>query len=154
MKTKALKAGKKIRYVLMSSAKDGELFYCKLGRFFCSKRVTDEMGGYQVVDDESRIWVVAFDGDIAIGFCSFSTARAEKRIVDLCDSYVDPSYRKLGIYGEMFKLRDKQAEGWLPDGGTIKGIAMQVSEKVFLANGYHKASQRGRFAYMVREVAK
>jgi len=155
---KPLRTKGKIHYAVMTSAGDGELFFCKLGRFFCSKKVTEEMGGYQVFDDPDRLWVVAFDGGTsgkAVGFCSFSTGQArDKRIIDLCDSYVDPDWRRQGIYRNLFGFREQEAVRFLPDGGVLKGIALAVSEHIFVEYGYDKRSQRGRFAYMQKEVKK
>lgn len=150
---KPLRTIGKIDYAVMSSEKDGERFYCKLGRFFCSKKVTDEMAGYQIIDDIHRLWIVAFKGKNAVGFCSFSTAMAsEKKIINLCDSYVDHDFRRRGIYRQMFLFREQEAIQWLPSGGKLKGIAMAISEPIFVENGYIKKSQRGRFAYMEKEI--
>lgn len=152
---KPLRNHKGIAYAVMSSSVDRELFFCKLGRFFCSLKITEEMGGYQIVDDPYRIWIVAFEADSkhrAVGFCSFSTETAEKKTIKLCDSYVDPDFRKRGVYGQMFELREKEYLQYLPHGGKIKGIALSISEKMFLDHGYHKASQRGRFAYMEKKI--
>ncbi len=154
---KTLRSKKGIYYAVMTSEQDKDLFYSKLGRFFCSKKVTEEMGGYQVYDTPFHIWIVAFDGDTegkAVGFSSFSIEKADKKIINYADSYVDPDYRKKGIYLALFKYREKEALKYLPKGGKLKGIAMAISEPIFHKCGYEKRSQRGRFAYMEKEVVK
>lgn len=141
-----------MKIVKMTSEKDGENFYCKLGRFFCSEKITLEMGGYQIVDDPYRIWMVAFEGSVAVGFCSFSTEFLPKGWIKLCDSFIDEPFRRKGVYSILFEAREKEALKHLPDGGKIKGIALKISELVFERHGYIKKSQRGRFAYMEKEV--
>lgn len=136
----------------MTSIKDGDQFYCKLGRFFCSASITEEMGGYQIVDDPHRIWIVAFNGNDAVGFCSFSLEFSPKGWIKLCDSFIDIDYRRQGIYAKLFETRDIECVKALSKGGKIKGIALRISEPVFIRNGYTKKSQRGRFAYMEKEV--
>ncbi len=145
------KLGKKnkVSYSLLTSAEDGEFFYAKLGRFFCSKEVTQEFLGYQVVDSPLRKWVVGFNKDQAVCFASFDLARAEQGIIMLCDAYVDPEYRLKGIYRDLFKLRlFTAARLALTPEFVVKGIALEVSLKIFLENGFIKKSQRGRFSYM------
>ena len=144
-----------VDYCVMTSAEDGELFYAKLGRFFCDKAVTDEMGGYQVLDGPDRIWVVALDSrQRAIGFSSFSLRDLSKNVIHLCDSYVDPERRKNGVYKHLFECRETELMKHVEGKVTIKVIAVSASEKMLHDHGYTRTSQRGRFAYMSKVVER
>lgn len=80
-----------------------EGFYKYMGPFFGSRKVAKELG-MPLWDDDDRTWIIAFDGDKVVGFCSFVKHKSQNKAT-LKSGYVVEEYRAHGIYDKLFKYR-------------------------------------------------
>lgn len=80
-----------------------EDFYKYMGPFFGSRKVAKELG-MPLWDDDERTWIIAFDNDKVVGFCSFVKHKSQNKAT-LKSGYVVEEYRNSGIYDQLFKYR-------------------------------------------------
>lgn len=135
---------KKIRYHLMST-QDGEReFYGVMGKFFASADIRRDLDGYPLNNDDSRMWIVAFDGEKPVGFGSFGVLKNNEG--QLYDAWVAPEYRRQGIHKSLLAMR----LDWFAEHGvvTVHVIAYPSTRERFLQMGFKIDRMRGKYAYM------
>ena len=115
-----------------------------MGKFFASAKVRRDLDGYPLNNDDSRMWIVAFDGENVIGFGSFGVDKNE--IGNLYDAWVHPDFRRHGIHTHMLNLRME----WFIEHNieTIRVVAYPSTQKLFTKLGFLVERMRGRYAYM------
>lgn len=136
---------KKIRYRLMSTADGEKEFYSIMGKFFASAEVRRDFDGYPLNNDDSRLWIVAFDGEKVVGFGSFGVNK--KDVGQFYDAWVHPDYRKQGIHKKMINYRMH----WFIDHNisTVRVVAYPSTVEMFKKLGFSIEQQRGKYAYMI-----
>jgi GNAT superfamily N-acetyltransferase len=105
-------------YKIMRSRDDEEKFFGKLGKYFASKAVRDEMGGYPMNDSPAHTWLVAIDKRTfhAIGFVSLEE---KKDHWVLHDFYVQEAHRGKGVMKTLLQKSlhfagDRKVSGKVP----------------------------------------
>lgn len=88
----------KIEYKTISSKNKD--FYAKMGRFFASRQLRNELGGYAISNEDEYFWVVAEYRKEIIGFVG---VEPKTKGHDIQAFYVVEKYRKQGIMDNMMR---------------------------------------------------
>ncbi len=124
--------------IFLTDSKSDRKFYCLLGRFFCSPAIIKELEG-PIFDGPNYKWLVARDG---LEIVAFSSCRdAGKGVWWFNQTWVDPRYRRQGLYRRLFQLKEDLCRG---QGATVlKGTALTISRGLFEERGWTVTSTRG-----------
>lgn len=125
-------------------------FYCYLGPFFCNPAVIKELEG-PVYDGPDYKWLVARDG---LKIVAFSSCRnAGKGIWWFNQTWVDPQYRRRGIYRHLFALKESLCAQ--SGASVLKGTALTISKQLFEEHGWTVTSHRGpRWTWYKKNLEK
>lgn len=131
----------------MTSAADGDDFYVKLGKFFCSPAVIKELGGYPIYDTTNHIWFVALHNNTAIGFGSLKIV---KGVASLCDAYVEPDWRNTGVYQQLIQVRIQHAKAM--GAAAIKTTAMKISKPILVKYGFKITRSTSNYFFLEKSL--
>jgi len=124
----------------------GERFYLLLGPFLISRKVRRELG-MAISSDENYRWIVALDGERAVGFGAVELCG---EAVQLRHAYVIPEARGQGIYGEMIRRREDLARA---AGFTLaQTVAAPASVPALEKHGYAAIGSRGQYTIMEKTL--
>lgn len=135
-----------MKMVLMTNKEEG--FYCYMGPFFGSRKVAKELG-MPLWDDEDRTWIIAFENDKVIGFCSFVKHKSQNKAT-LKSGYVIEEYRNQGIYDKMFKFRLHVLKEM-----KVKKLISTTTDKSWNTHeryGFKHTINRGRYRVYEKEL--
>ena len=116
-------------------------FWCKMGPFFASRQVRNELG-IAMSSDESYTWFVAFNGDEVVGFAAVEITGGT---AVLRHAYVNPANRANGIYAKMLEARMVSGKG---RASLIKVTANVDSIEHLRGHGFTAVSTRGQYTNM------
>ncbi len=85
-------------------------FYSLLGPYLSRREIVAELG-FPVYDDPGKIWFVALDSEVVVGFVGL---RLEHNKAIFCSDYVRPEYRRQGLYTRLMTQRIAYAVGKAP----------------------------------------
>jgi GNAT superfamily N-acetyltransferase len=116
-----------------------EKFYRLVGPFISRRSIVAELGN-PVWDDEGKVWFVATQEGVVVGFAAVKDSGKHKA---LCSAYVLPEYRGKGIYSTLLESRLKFI-GDFP----VKAIATPASVPALTKAGLKKIGQKGKFTVL------
>lgn len=128
-----------IRIVEMSVEQNGDYFYQKMGQFFASRRIRQELGNYAMSNEPDWHWFVAFKDDAVVGFLGTEPRKtASFHIIVL---YVVEAERRKGIISSLLKAALEKADE--------KSCSVTITAKKEIAfalekYGFHPTSVRGK----------
>lgn len=131
--------GIRFKYLLRTDAD----FYTKMGRFFGSRQAAKELG-MPIYDDEDREWIVAIADDQVVG-CS--AIAFKKAVFELKSAYIEPAYRKQGIYTEMLQMRIAISKYRGAYG--VKASCTPDREQAMLKAGFKPIGYKGKYPQFV-----
>jgi GNAT superfamily N-acetyltransferase len=113
-------------------------FYALVGPLAMRRDVVKELEG-AVLDGPGHAWLVARDGERVVAFSSWrDTGRG---VAWFNQTWVDPEYRRRGIYRALFGLKERLAVE--AGAAVLKGTALAHSKGVFEERGWVVTSTRG-----------
>lgn len=132
-------------YKIMRSRDDEEKFFAKLGKYFASKTIRDEMGGYPMNDSPAHAWLVAIDKRTfhAIGFVSLED---KKDHLVLHDFYVQEAHRGKGVMTTLLQKSDHFA-----DGRKMIGKVPRSCSALFEKQGFTVAGSQTNWVTITKE---
>lgn len=122
-------------------------FYSYMGPFFGSRKVAKELG--MPLWDDDNIWIIAFNHDKVIGFCSFIKHKSQSKAT-LKSAYVLEEYRNKGVYDRLFKERLNVLKKM-----KIKHLVATTTEKSWSTHeryGFKHITNRGRYRVYEKEL--
>lgn len=131
-----------------SSAEDRSV-YCEIGPYATSRTAVKELEG-PIYDDDSYVWFVVKDGEKTIAISSIDFSRIEKGTASFGLTYVNPEYRRQGIYRYLFSLKENACKE--RGAKSIRGLANPLSAILFEKNGFCVTSERGKWKHYEKEV--
>lgn len=81
-------------------------FYSKMGKYFAEKEYQNELP--YLHNEDEKIWFVAMEEEEVAGFASLVI---ESKKIVLATSYVEPEFRKRGIYKKLIDANMKYCKG-------------------------------------------
>lgn len=128
-----------IRIVEMSVEQNGDYFYQKMGQFFASRRIRQELGNYALSNEPNWRWFVAFKDDAVVGF--LGTEPRKTGSFHIMVLYVVEAKRRQGIISSLLKAALEKADE--------KSIAVTITAKKEIAfslekYGFYPTSVRGK----------
>lgn len=138
-----------IHYKIMRAADEGEKFYAKLGRFFASKEVRKEVGGYPIDNDPEWTWIIAQEKR-TFGVVGFISLAPNKDTLEIRVFYVEGKYRKQRIATTLIEKAEHFAkhEGLKHVSANVTKEGQIVLEKM----GYTVTRERGSWRVMKKEL--
>lgn len=135
--------------VLSGSSAEDKSVYCELGPFAMNRQVIKELEG-PIYDGDDYVWFVVKDQDRVIAISSIDLTRMDKSVAAFGLTYVDPSYRRQGIYRYLFSLK---MDACVEKGAkTIKGLANPLSAILFEENKFQVTSERGKWKHYEKDI--
>ena len=118
-------------------------FYTLLGPFLARRDIEKEIG-YQIYDDDGKVWLVAIKGKEVVGFCYI--AEKKKQHYQLGSYYVIKGHRHKGIFRSLF---NSAIEG-------VKGIVTLTTKndyvgELLIEEGFAEIRNRGSFTEYSKE---
>lgn len=128
-----------VRIVEMSVIKNGEYFYQKMGPFFASRRLRQELGNYALSNEPDWIWFVAFKDEAVVGFLGTEPRKSGSFHITVL--YVVEAERRQGIIRSLLKTAlEKADENACSITITVKKELAYTLEKY----GFYPISVRGK----------
>jgi GNAT superfamily N-acetyltransferase len=140
-----------IHYKIMRVSDGEDKFYSKLGKFFASKIVRKEIGGYPMDNESEWVWIVAQEkrNFNIVGFVSIApnikTSQFELRVF-----YVENEYRRQGIASTLLNKAEHfaKSEGFITVTTNVPYGVREIMER----RGYKAVRERGKWANLVKEI--
>lgn len=131
-------------YYLMGSKDSPREFYADMGWIFASAEIRKDLDDYPINNDGDRLWIVAMEGEMVVGFRSFGFKNDTDAV--FFDAWVRPERRGNGVYRKMLDLALKHVR----KGGRIcvTAIANANSLPALTKAGFKETRRRGKFAYL------
>lgn len=139
------------RIFLDSSAKSGNTFYCRMGRYFASRQIARELAE-PLFDEPDYHWLLACDadGEVCAFACLDAGQLAKRYEVVLTYGYVFEAHRRQGLHHALFVARLRLA-GEL--GATVvRGVANGNSRNTFIEFGFERVRDNGQYTYFRKEA--
>jgi len=119
-------------------------FYATLGPFLARRDVEKELG-YPIYDDDSKVWLIAFDGKKVLGFCYLQEKSKSHYQIGSC--YVIEGHRHMGLFRKLFiEAMD----------GVIGSIVLVTKDEylreLLVEEGFLASRTRGSFTEYIKEV--
>lgn len=129
----------KVRIIEMSVEQNGEFFYQKMGQFFASRRIRQELGNYAMSNEPDWRWFVAFKDDAVVGF--LGTEPRKNTGFHISVLYVVEAERRQGIISSLLKAALEKADE--------KSCAVTITAKrefapILEKYGFYPTSARGK----------
>ena len=131
--------GAGIKIEILTNKSEG--FYLFMGPWLANRQVIAELGNVPF-DDENKTWIVAIGKTGVVGFVG---AVEKKNHVEYCSDFVEPQYRRVGIYRELFTMRNS-----LFFGQRIKAMVTDQSLPVYVRHGFCVVKKYRRYTALCR----
>lgn len=117
-------------------------FYRDIGPFLSRREIVRELG-FNIWDDDRKVWYVMYQGETVVGFAAMIPG--DKKTVFM-SAYVPPEYRSRGIYSELLDARLSDVVTW-----PVTTTATDKSRPILESRGFVATGQRGRYTSMIKE---
>ena len=117
-------------------------FWVTMGPYFARRDVRKEMP--YLIDDDSYVWFIAWDGDVMAGFAAAHVVAQFKAV--LHSLYVVEAYRKKTVGKQLMEYRLK----WATDAGCdlAESVCNAKTKPIYEKAGFAEASKRGSYSVM------
>lgn len=113
-------------------------FYSIMGKYFASRKIAKEFGGYQLYNTDNSIWYLLYDDNKLIGFCS---------------SIINENYILLDNFYILNVFRNKGYSKYLLNEWIEYNKVFKKDLKVMVSNEYQKRNMN-RFDFKEYKKSK
>lgn len=134
------------KFMVRRSSDGEELFFAKMGRFFASTKIRNEMGGSALSDLPSSVWLTFSDkSDRVIAFLLVEMVDKHLRIKD---GYVEPEHREKRLFSKLIDHAVSIAES---NQQSIFARVRKQQKKHFTRHKFRQIAESGNWITMEKK---
>ncbi|MFZ3132739.1 MAG: GNAT family N-acetyltransferase [Desulfosporosinus sp.] len=117
-------------------------FYVLLGPFLARRDIEREIG-YRIYDDDGKMWLIAKDAELIIGFCYLWEKTGSRYQIGSC--YVLESYRQRGVFRNLLANATRNINSNVTLTTKNKNL-----KEMLIKEGFTTKQQKGSFTEYVK----